>query len=328
MLVASPILTAIHFQGAPPFYPWEAITGDHRFLIMVAGDHPPDQIGHSPILWVVAFLAAFVLQDIYFAKRPKMVRFFMLIPLVAILLLTKTRIALLYLFLLGLAILAYKHILRSRVFLAAIPVLIVLLYFATSVIVPLKQPVFTLTAELQKQWPSLRIQGEGTDAFTGRDILNRALLSASMERPWTGLGHSAPLLQFGVRADGSTNFGSNGEKSISSIESGLRMAVKYGWPYFAAQLLFMVWPLVMALRNRYRDNIFVITVTGMILVSVCTEGGMELFYDISALFLLLLLTFHLEAFNAAYHFSSPALWRARSIGLPRALTGDRAKAES
>ena len=146
---------------------------------------------------------------------------------------------------------------------------------------------------LQKAIPSLRIvastQSSSISAFNGRDVLTNALLSSFSQQPWFGMGHSAPILRYGVDANGYVAYYS--ENHIATSESMLRMLVKYGVFYFGILLSFTLIPLIRAFKGYYKDNTFVISICSIILISGLNGNIFENLYDISALFAILILTF-------------------------------------
>jgi len=116
------------------------------------------------------------------------------------------------------------------------------------------------------------------------------LISAAIEHPWFGIGHSDDRMRYGVTQEG---FIAYREDAVASTESGLRMLAKYGAFYYSSLLLFILTPIFRAFKGYYKDNIFVIAVCSIIFLTAIGRTIFENLYGLSGLFTIILLTFHL-----------------------------------
>jgi hypothetical protein len=287
----SPVLTLLHWpSNAPTYFPWEALFSDKRLLILIGQD-----VGHSSVLWLMAFTAAFAMSGQFGAnKRSKLARSLLILALVFGLIETESRLALIFVCILMMAWLSYRKVISKRLYATAILVM-PLLYFASIAIPSINERTIELTENLQSSLPGVRISAssdaQGTAAvYSGRFVLNIMLMDAVAEHPWFGIGHSDDRLKFGVNKDGSIAFG---EDKVSLTESGLRMLAKYGAIYYLSVLVFVITPIVRSVNGYYSDNIFVISITGMILLSGMGASSFENLYGMSGLFVLILLSFHI-----------------------------------
>jgi hypothetical protein len=279
------LLTAVGWPTAPDYFPWQAFYTDKRFLLING-----DGVGHTPSLWVLAFLAAFTVHRLGTQRRYKAGLAMLLAVLVLMLLATKSRLALLYVLNLLLMGFAYKRVPFARVLLLVAPSAYSVVFLLLAVSPELGVGVNLAAQAAQREvgdW--IRIvprEGSRATVFTGRDILNGALLPASMEKPVRGLGDGADILQYGVDQDG--NIAYDPDHKRAGTESVLRLAVKYGWPYFAALVLFLGSIPFSLTKLPMREQILKMGIWGMCVESIVSEGGMENFYGTSGLFLFLL----------------------------------------
>lgn len=279
------LLTAVGWPTAPDYFPWEAFYTDKR-LLLINGD----SVGHTASLWVLAFLGAFTVHRLGTQARYRTAATMLLAALVLLLLATKSRLALLYVLNLLLMGLAYKRVPFARVLLMVVPSAYSVVFLLLAVSPELGAGVNLAAQAAQREvgdW--IRITpGEESRAtvFAGRDILNSALRSASMENPLRGMGDGADILQYGVDQDGYIAY--DPDHKQAGTESVLRLAVKYGWPYFAALVLFLG-SIPFALKKfSPREHILKMGIWGMCVESITSQGGMEVFYGTSGLFLFLL----------------------------------------
>ena len=117
------------------------------------------------------------------------------------------------------------------------------------------------------------------------------LINAAIEHPWFGVGHADDRLRYGVTKDGHIAYKGN---AAASSESGLRMWAKYGSIYYLFLLVFITLPIYRAFRGLYRDNIFVISISGIILITGIGGTLFENLYNINGLFTIVLLFFSLS----------------------------------
>lgn len=295
--VLSIILTATGWPTAPAYFPWESLWTENRLLLLVGGD-----VGHAPVLWLCAFLMAFLLHDIFTGRRQRAINVALLIFLVVLLLATKSRLAIVYLVQLLITALAYKRIPFARPATLAFPVIFVVFFLSASMSPALGIAITTTAHAVQKYvGDTVRLtpsKDSGATALAGRDLLNQALVVESLKQPLIGLGHSAPVLLYGVTRNGDLTSQSTDSKMAAS-ESVLRIPVKYGWPYFGVLVAFL-FSIPFAMRG-FKDNAWLlrISIWGMCLESVISEGGMEQYYGIQGLFLLVLSIFYFQGKQAA-----------------------------
>lgn len=105
--------------------------------------------------------------------------------------------------------------------------------------------MFFVRSNLQGMDMSVYANANG-DLTAGRAALNRALLSLIQSSPFIGVGHENPVLQHGVHYFVTEKPGTQ----LATVESGLRLAAKYGLPYFASVIAFVLLPLVYAFRSE------------------------------------------------------------------------------
>lgn len=288
----STALTAIKWPTAPVYFPWEAFYTDKRLLLIYG-----TQIGHTPSLWVSAFLAAFTLHRLASQKRNRLGLTLILGFLVICLIATKSRLALVYILNILVMALAYKKIPITRALVYSLPAIFSLAFLLFSIF-PNIGTLVNSTAQVAQQivGDKVRITPEtqaGVTVFSGRDVLNRAMLSASFEKPFQGLGDEADILLYGITREG--KIAKDPDQKLANSESVLRLAIKYGWPYFFVLTLFLASIPFWLMRLPRADQVLKVGLWGMCVESIATQGGMEIFYDISGLFLFLLCIFMFEA---------------------------------
>jgi hypothetical protein len=303
--VFSIILTGLGWPTAPDYFPWEAFYSQKRFLLING-----DRVGHTTSLWVMAFLSAFTVHRLSTERKHKIGLVVLLYALVLCLLATKSRLALIYIINLVVMWLAYRNVpfLRGLVF--AVPGAYAVLFVLVAVSVQLGIGINLAAHTVQDhvgEWVRVTPAEEfRATVFAGRDILNQALLPASWEKPLQGLGDDADILSYGVDADGYIAY--NEDRKKANTESVLRLAVKYGWPYFGVLVMFLA-SIPWALRRlKKREQILKVVLWGMCVESIASGGGMEVFYGTSGLFLFVLCLVLFEA-------TLDKRWRA--LGRPR-----------
>lgn len=137
------------------------------------------------------------------------------------------------------------------------------------------------------------------DLTAGRALLNSELQSVANDYPLFGAGTDVSLLQDGLIR--------NGVKMAMS-ESGLRLAAKYGWLYFALVLLIIASPL-MALRLRDRAvRIFCLAFSLYLLDVLAFNSLFEVAHDGRYIWML-----PLVLFMGSYCFHAGRRWAPRAI---------------
>ena len=293
MFSLSPVLTLLHWPAnAPEYFPWEALYTDKRLLLIIG-----QNVGHSNSMWLMAFTAAYIMSYNFRVRHRhwKVGIIFLVLFLLWMLIETKSRLALVFISIIVMAWLSYRKLLPSSLY-AVIILITPLLYFGSIVIPSIKYETISLVENIQSNLPSIRLAAssdlQGTaSVYSGRYVLNTMLIGAAKEGPWFGVGHSDDRLIFGANKDG---FAAAGEDvAVAKSESGLRMLAKYGVIYYSILLLFVIMPIVRAVRGYYIDNIFVITICGIILLSGIGASTFENLYGISGLYAIILLLFHI-----------------------------------
>jgi len=290
--VISLILTLLQWPAsAPNYFPWEAFYSDKR-LLLITGNN----VGHSNAMWLMAFSGVYFIRKRYYIlnKDRKIIYDLLTIMLFLFLVATKSRLALIFIGVLIMTWLCYRKIL-GRHFFSIFMLVLPPLYFLSIVVPFINNKTVEFTETLQNAIPSVRLspsshlQGEES-VYTGRYALNLMLISAAIEHPWFGIGHSDDRMRYGVTQEG---FIAYREDAVASTESGLRMLAKYGAFYYSSLLLFILTPIFRAFKGYYKDNIFVIAVCSIIFLTAIGRTIFENLYGLSGLFTIILLTFHL-----------------------------------
>jgi hypothetical protein len=105
------------------------------------------------------------------------------------------------------------------------------------------------------------------DPTAGRSLLTELLIKKANDYPVFGAGHDDPLLKLGVRAV-------TREEKGATVESPLRIAAKYGWPYFALNLIWWVSPIILGFIAKGPLRLFSLTYGYTVLVFCATNGSM------------------------------------------------------
>lgn len=290
--VFSIILTGMGWPTAPDYFPWEAFYSEKR-LLLINGDH----VGHTASLWVMAFLSAFTVHRLATHRSHQGGLAVLLGMLILCLLATKSRLALVYVINLVVMGLAYRKVALFRGLVFVVPGAFAVTFLLVAVSLQMGVGLNLAARAVQNEvgeWVRIT-PGEETRAtvFAGRDVLNQALLPASLERPLQGLGDDADILSYGVDADGNVAY--NEDRRKANTESVLRLAVKYGWPYFGVVVVFLA-SIPWALRGlQRREQILNVGLWGMCVESIASGGGLEVFYGTSGLFLFVLCLVLFEA---------------------------------
>jgi len=119
------------------------------------------------------------------------------------------------------------------------------------------------------------------------------LITTSMEKPLMGHGKEAPILLYGVDAEGNVSF--DEETKIASSESSFRFAVKYGWPIYFSMLFLILSPIIsyMFLGNR-KIHAASMLLFLVILLNFIFNGVFENYYASGPIFLYLLLIYYFK----------------------------------
>lgn len=287
----SPILTVVNWPNAPEYYPWNAFFSDKRLLLIVGQD-----VGHSNAMWLMAFSIAYILSKMHQRRgRYHIAEITLLIFLTVALIETEARIGLIFIIILSLGWLCYIGIISKRLY-GFVPFIGVAFFVLSITYIPFTSGVINFASLLQRNLTLLRIEssvynkGEGTGlVFSGRYILNKALISNYLDHPWFGAGNSAMIFKYGVDKEGYIAWHKN---KVSGSESGLRLLAKYGSIYYAALMLFIVIPILRSINGYYKDDVFVLSVCNIIIFSAFSGNAFENLYGISGLFVIVLLIFN------------------------------------
>lgn len=301
-LFFSVALTGAGWATAPSYFPWEAFYSEERLLLI-----NDEGVGHTPSLWVIAFLAAFTIHRICIRKSHRIFFVALLGLLVVCLLATKSRLSIIYMANLLVMGLAYKKLPLARAAVALIPAAFAVFFLSVSIMPQLGAGLDVAARSVQQtvgNWLRLT-PGEDTGAtvFAGRDILNQALVSASLSKPLAGQGDDADILAYGVDDNGDVAY--DPDRMQANTESPLRLSVKYGWLYFAMLLLFLGSIPFAIMQLPMHERILKLGLWGMCVESIVSQGGMEVFYNISGLMLFMLCIF---LFEATFNDRVPRAW--------------------
>lgn len=285
----STFLTAVHYPTAPSTFFWQADpSGGDRLKLMAGGNGSTLTFGHSDVIWSLGF--ALLLNEKFRRRANVFSRRWLghLILLVAgslVLVLTGARISLLILMEVFLLFLAYRHLLNVKLF-AVINVVLSVFFLWISLSPLLTAGIGYIVERAQHAIPQVRLSGgtngvQHSSVLSGRDVLNQTLAWEAAIHPAIGLGHDAPVLQYGVTPNGDISGSTN--TYFADTESGLRLAVAYGYPYFGLQVLFMLWPLLLAVTNRAKDPKLSCAISGVVTLTFVSEGGFGNWYSVSFL---------------------------------------------
>jgi hypothetical protein len=292
MFPLSTLLTLVHYPTAPSAYFWQAdnATGN-RMLLMRGnsaeeGSRAASGFGHSDVIWVAGFFLALnekVRRNIQVLGRRWIRHILILLAGCAILILSGGRIALILMLEAFLVFLHYRKLLNIRIF-ALINLGLMAFYLLLCFSLPASLAVQAIIYRVQGSLPAIRL-GQSEDSssslLSNREELNVQLVNESRRHPFVGEGHGAPILSYGIDKYGSVASGS--EDRALSTESGLRLVVAYGYPYFILQIMFMAWPMWKAVRNRSEDPGMACAVSGMVLLTFVSEGAFENWYSVTLL---------------------------------------------
>jgi len=292
-ILLSCFLTSINFPFAPDYYFWESFYTEKR-LLLIRSDS-----GLSAIIGISAFLGVFLIATQTNSGKNKMLRFIYIILITFLLIGTKSRTALLIALLIvgGYLSALFKDeclMLYARV-VTVLFSLMLFLYILFPFAPGLYNYTFNFVLNLQEKVPNVRIiSSDHADSLgSGREILNHSLITTSMEKPLMGHGKEAPILLYGVDAEGNVSF--DEETKISSSESSFRFAVKYGWPIYFSMLFLILSPIIsyMFLGNR-KIHAASMLLFLVILLNFIFNGVFENYYASGPIFLYLLLIYYFK----------------------------------
>ncbi|WP_295452143.1 hypothetical protein [uncultured Thiodictyon sp.] len=243
-------LTAINYESAPAYYPWDAFINGER-LLLLRGYSGGKEVGHSISMWLAALSIPYIIIRSHFSTVQKS----LLVVVMSIFLIkTGTRTGLLLL------LSPFSIIISSKVFQESAKYILVgfgffvLIYYMTATNQDLSLSISNVAQSLQDAVPGVRLYGtdpsEGT-TFIGRDTLNEMLFLESLKSPWIGHGDESPILINGVTMDG--DVASFDIDAVSNSESELRLACKYGWLYVALLGAVVIYPAFNAVFGKRRD---------------------------------------------------------------------------
>lgn len=285
-------LTFIEWPTAPKLYPWDAVLSGHRLLLI----RSKAEVSHTISMWFFAFAALYILKK-YFSGKQNMLIVFASVPIILLfLILTKSRLAILFILIICLACLAYKNLISYKVIPAFFFTLFVLLTLA-SFSKDLKHVATDKLLVIQNRLPFLRLTANKYDKalFAGRDILNKVMIDLAITNPFWGVGDSHPAITGGVTYTGELFAYTQAGKAMTS-ESAWIMAAKYGLVYFSLQMLLILVPIIRAFKRYYKDNIFVVSVCSMIFASCLSSVFIPQFYSVGAIHAIILIIFLLTPY--------------------------------
>ncbi len=293
--LVSIFLTMFKWSSAPTWFPWESV-GSNKRLLLIDGK----SVGHSPIIWLMVFALSFLFKMLAERKGNKLFIIFIITFFIFCLIESKTRISLILIIWLLLCSLAYWKYFSVK-YMVLILIIIVGSFFL-SVVKPTFYTHLTHgVRSVQEYIPFLRIDtgssDENLDIYAGRLLLNLSLINLSIENPWIGVGHSHQIIQYGITAQDTGQV-------LASSETVLRMLAKYGLIYFILMLVFILTPMWRAVRGYYKDNVFVISVCGVIILTGLSSSLMENLYGTSGFFAIFLILFH---------FQKREMWKNRNL---------------
>jgi hypothetical protein len=278
MIPFSTLLTAIHFPSAPDIYFWQAspVNGD-RMTLMRGKNGAGLPIGDSDVVWTMGL--AMLLNEKFRRGVPVLTfrwafHIFVIGLGVVLLVLTGTRVALLFIVEAFLLFLSYRKLLGVKFF-ALINVALFTFYLIIALSPAATILVGSYANELQRSIPFVRITNANPEASiaSSRGVLNVRLVEEANRSPLIGQGHDNPVLTYGVSSGGSI---AAGQAEVAAlVESGLRLATAYGYPYFFLQVIFLGWPMILAIRRRGVDPKLACAVSGGALMTFIVDGAFE-----------------------------------------------------
>lgn len=283
-LVLSTIGTGLNLENAPSFFPWEALTGERRLILLTSME-----VGHSLTLW----LNALALVGRITRSREDVIKPFnvaVIMFLIITLYLTKARISLLILYFvfagIMLRIVPLQPKLRSIAVVAA-----AWMYFIVYFLLqfnPNYQVALSVAAmNVQRSVPAVRVLSENkkSEVFATRDILNRELAVLSQEQPFTGVGASHSFFVYGPDLEGAkAKFRVvNGQvQRIGGSESPLRLVAKLGVPI---GILFLALLLKASRSSLHLGNSLLASLSiSMIVLTMASEATFENMFSLGGYF--------------------------------------------
>jgi hypothetical protein len=290
LFIASTFLTSVNFPGAPDYYPWKAFYTTNR-LILVDG-----HFGITENSYLTTILICLYADE--FARRPSVAAFRKVLIITVLIFAEKSRtgdfvLLCAYLYM----SLSTIHFNRAFKIFGAVALLVTLTFPFLALNQGFESSLGGFLNSIQSSTGSvIRISnvysegGQSSDFSSGRNELNFALLAASAAHPISGSGDADPILKYGVDQNGDI---ADATDKAASVESPIRLAVKYGWPYFVCVILFVLSPMYLVSRKfpDMRSRYFVYLLVTIFLGEFFGTGGFESFYGDNAITIVLLFIF-------------------------------------
>ncbi len=285
----SALLTYLNWPGAPSYYPWEAVSGSYRFLLISGAG-----VGHSSQMWIMAFSILIFISRMSTKKKINIWTIFLCLIYIYLLAQTQSRMGILFALITLSMPLAYMFKRLKIILIFSISISILIVYIG-SFDLGIKFKIIDAAYALQKTIPFQRILGsEQPDRyfFTGRDTLNQALLSHSANRPIFGLGDGYPIFKFGIGNDGNIAFFD--WQKIGSSESVLNLAAKYGFPYLLLVFILLINSIRVTMKSKNKADILPFYVLCIIAATSSGAGIFINLYGMSGIFMFLILFYTIK----------------------------------
>ena len=277
-------LTALHWPSAPEYFPWECIGGNRRLLLLFGGN-----VGHSSAMWLMAFACLYLTTKAFSAGHIRGLHLVLMLLYVMMLALTRSRtglllivLTLLYPLILAKPRLKYAFIVGVSLFTCTV--------YLSSLVPQWRVPISDRVYTLQKHLPWLRIVGSSREAdvvFTGRDLLNQAMLAHARNNRMFGLGDGHPIFAYGVDASGEIAL--TEDEGGAKTESILVLCAKYGVVYFALLLLVIVRNGLATVKSRHSpQNCLAIASLAVLAIALTGSGVFLQLYSTGGLFAFLI----------------------------------------
>lgn len=292
-------LTIMHFPGAITVMPWDAIADGERLLVITP------TAGQTINTYLEMFALALYVGATPRSKLMKITRVAAFGTLIALLLASRSREGMFAIVAVFIFLIAQKVTRKTRLMkLSSIVLISILAFYVIINFSPAaSSAATTIAAAAQSHVPWIRIYSPDYGLTTGRASLNSGLLPYALSAPVFGLGHSAPVLQWAVDSSGVLSASGTG----ASSESGLRMAVAYGWPYLGIVALLILSPMISARKVVDRNELCVqLCIVWTVMMLMLTAGALSNLYGDGSLSLFFVLTYYFKNVQRRY--------RARQAG--------------
>lgn len=289
----SALLTYLNWPGAPTYYPWEVISTSYRFLLISGVG-----VGHSPQMWIMAFSVLIIISDMKTRKKIHIWTISLSLTYIYLILKTQSRIGILFVLIILSMPLSYIFKRTKTLQFFGILIMILIVYIG-SFNLEIKFKIIDTVYALQEIVPYQRVLGSERQEkyfFTGRDVLNQALLNHGVNRPVFGLGDGHPIFKFGIDDHGNITFFD--WKKIASSESVLNMAAKYGIPYFVLVLILLLNSMVITFKSKNKADVLPFYFLCIIAATSSGSGVFINLYGIDAVFMYLVLFYKLKCSDA------------------------------